>query len=287
MSLATVDGLDDPVLDVGLFGPDSVTWRVHAEPSLWIGGLRALFLQALHPLAMAGVDQHSVFENDWWGRLYRTGEYVGITTYGTTREAHEIAAHVRRAHRGLKGIEPESGQKYVVGDPKLLLWVHCGQVDSFLTSTRRAGLSLTDAEADRYVAEQAAAGALIGIPERMLPHSVADVAAYFDEVRSELRATEAARRGALRLLVPPMPKKVAALTPARPAWALLAALGFTSLPAWARRMYGLPPLPLADVGATVSSRALAIAVRTLPESLREGPHLRAARERLASAALPD
>lgn len=282
-SPAAVDAVADDPADFGLFGPDSVTWRVHAEPSLWIGGLRALFLQALHPLAMAGVEQHSVFENDWWGRLYRTGEYVGITTYGTTREAEQIAAHVRRAHRGLKGIEPESGQKYVVGDPKLLLWVHCGQIDSFLSSTRRAGLSLTDDEADTYVAEQAAAGALVGIPDRMLPRSVAEVLAYFEEVRPELRATEAARRGAVRLLVPPMPKKIAALTPARPAWALLATLGFSSLPAWARRMYGLPAVPLTDVGATVTSRALSIAVRTLPESLREGPHLRAARERLLAA----
>lgn len=272
------------VADAGLFGPDSVTWRVHAEPSLWIGGLRALFLQALHPLAMAGVAQHSVFENDWWGRLYRTGEYVGITTYGTTQEAHDIAAHVRGAHRGLKGIEPESGERYVVGDPKLLLWVHCGQIDSFLTSTRRAGLVLTDAEADAYVAEQTAAAVLVGVPLRMIPRSTAELAEYFVLVRPELRATEAARRGARRLLVPPMPRRVAALTPARPAWALLAALGFSTLPGWARRMYGLPGLPLTDLGATVTSRALSIAARNLPESLREGPHLRAARERLAATA---
>lgn len=281
---ATADptSVQAPVADAGLFGPDSVTWRVHAEPSLWIGGLRALFLQALHPLAMAGVAQHSVFENDWWGRLYRTGEYVGITTYGTTQEAYDIAAHVRRAHRGLKGVEPESGEKYVVGDPKLLLWVHCGQVDSFLTSTRRAGLDLSQPEADTYVAEQTAAAELVGIPLPMIPRTTAELTAYFDDVRPQLRATEAARRGACRLLVPPMPRRVVALTPARPAWALLAALGFSTLPGWARRMYGLPGLPLTDVGATVSSRALALAARTLPESVRVGPHLRAARERLAA-----
>jgi len=283
MTAQAPDDLLGDAVDYGLFGPDSVTWRVHAEPSLWIGGLRALFLQALHPLAMAGVAQHSVFENDWWGRLYRTGEYVGLTTYGTTQQAHDIAAHVRRAHRGLKGVEPESGEKYVVGDPKLLVWVHCGQVDSFLTSTRRSGLRLTDAEADTYVAEQTVAAALVGIPTRLIPQDVGELAAYFDEVRPELRATAAARQGARRLLVPPMPKRVVALTPARPAWALLAALSFGSLPAWARRMYGLPGLPLADFGATVTSRALSTAVRTLPESLREGPHLRAARERLAAA----
>jgi len=273
--------LADPA-DVGLFGPGSVTWRVHAEPSLWVGGLRALFLQALHPLAMAGVAQHSLFEDDWWGRLYRTGEYVGITTYGTTQEAQDIAAHVRRAHRGLKGIEPESGEKYVVGDPKLLLWVHCAQVDSFLTSTRRAGLSLSDAEADAYVEEQTAAAELVGIPARLLPHDLAALAAYFDEVRPGLRATEAARQGARRLLVPPMPKRVAMLTPARPAWALLAALGFSSLPTWARKMYGLPAVPLSDLGATVTSRALNVALRSLPESVRTGPHLRAARGRLSA-----
>lgn len=278
-----VDTTKTSGVDVGLFGPDSVTWRVHAEPSLWIGGLRALFLQALHPLAMAGVAQHSVFEDDPWGRLRRTGEYVGITTYGSTQEARDVADHVRRVHRGLKGVEPESGERYVVGDPRLLLWVHCSQVDSFLTTTRRSGLALTDEQADRYVAEQTTAAELVGIPAGRAPTDVAGLAAYFAGIRPELRVTAEARRAARFLLVPPMPRRILALTPARPAWTLLATLAFSTLPGWARRMYGLPGLAVGDLGATASSRALSIALRTLPGSLRNGPHLRAARERLAAA----
>ena len=183
-------------VDVGLFGPGSVTWRVQAEPILWVGGIRALFLQALHPLAMAGVAQHSSFQDDPWGRLRRTAEFVGVVTYGTTEEAQAAGEMVKRAHRGLQGIEPESGERYVVSDARLLLWVHCCQVDSFLSTVRRAGLGLTDEEADQYVAEQVAAAVLVGIPRQLVPASVEDLAAYFDRIQPELRATAAARDGA-------------------------------------------------------------------------------------------
>jgi uncharacterized protein (DUF2236 family) len=133
------------------------------------------------------------------------------------------------------------------------------------------------------VAEQTAAAELVGIPAGRSPTDVAGLAAYFAGIRPELRVTAEAKRAARFLLVPPMPKRVIALTPARPAWALLAVLAFSTLPGWARRMYGLPGLPIGDLGATASSRALSMALRTLPAPLRDGPHLRAARDRLAAA----
>ena len=268
-------------VDVGLFGPGSVTWRVQAEPILWVGGIRALFLQALHPLAMAGVAQHSSFRDDTWGRLRRTAEFVGVVTYGTTAEAVAAGEMVRRAHRGLRGVEPESGDRYVVSDPRLLLWVHCCQVECFLTTVQRAGLGLTAGESDRYVAEQVAAAEVVGIPRRIVPSSVADLTAYFEDVRPQLRSTEAARTAARFLLRPPMPARIATLTPARPAWALLAALAFASLPRWARRMYGLPAIAPTDLAIGLSCRVLASALNTLPATWRTGPHRRAALERLA------
>lgn len=280
MSLQT-EIVTGPRTDVGLFGPDSVTWRVQAEPILWVGGIRALFMQALHPLAMAGVAQHSSFRDDTWGRLRRTAEFVGVVTYGTTDEAVAAGEMVRRAHRGLRGIEPESGERYVVADPRLLLWVHCCQVECFLTTVQRAGLGLTAGESDQYVAEQVAAATIVGIPVRMVPSSVAELTTYFEDVRPQLRATEAARAGARFLLRPPMPIKIATLTPARPAWALLAALAFASLPGWARRMYGLPAVLPLDLATTLSSRALARTLNTLPATWRTGPHRRAALERIA------
>ncbi len=256
--------------DLGYFGPESVTWRVHADPVMWVGGLRALFLQALHPLAMAGVEQHSGFRNDPWGRLLRTADYVGVVTYGTKAEADRLAARVRRRHRLHAGVEPESGVGYAVDDPELLLWVHCCEVDSFLSTARRAGLRLSAEEADRYVAEQVRSARLAGIPAELAPRTTAGVEAYFQRLRPQLRLTAAARSAALFVLVPPMPAVTQLATPARPAWLGAAGLAFGLLPAWARRIYRLPGLPVTDAGATLAVRWLRLAIRMLLRRLEVG-----------------
>jgi uncharacterized protein (DUF2236 family) len=268
--------------DLGYFGPDSVTWRVHADPVMWVGGLRALFLQALHPLAMAGVEQHAGFRDDPWGRLLRTADYVGVVTYGTKEEADRTAARVRGRHRRHSGVEPESGMRYAVDDPELLLWVHCCEIDSFLGTARRAGLRLTAAQADRYVTEQVRAATLAGIPAEQAPRTVADVAAYFERMRPDLRLTAAARAAARFVLFPPMPIVTQLVTPARPVWVAVAGLAFSLLPRWARRTYRLPGVPVTDVTATVAVRWLRLAVRALPATVREGPHYRQAKARLAT-----
>ena len=267
--------------DLGYFGPDSVTWRLHADPMQWVGGVRALFLLALHPLAMAGVDQHSTFRDDPFGRLQRTGDYLGTVTFGTRAEADRAAARVRGVHRRVRGVEPESDTPYWAPDPKLLLWVHCGEIDSFLTIGRRAGVRLTEAEADRYVAEQVTAAELVGIPRELAPSSTAELADYFTRVRPQLRSTAAARATARWLFVPPMPTIVQVATPARAVWASAAGLAFASLPRWARRMYGSPGLPTTDLGASLTLRWLRTASVVLPPALREPPAYRAAKQRLA------
>ncbi|MFL6128204.1 MAG: oxygenase MpaB family protein [Mycobacteriales bacterium] len=268
--------------DLGYFGPDSVTWRIHAEPTQWVGGVRALFLLALHPLAMAGVDQHSAFRDDPLGRLRRTGDYLGAVTFGTRAEADRAAARVRSVHRGVRGIEPESGLPYDGSDPELLLWVHCGEIDSFLTIGRRAGLRVSTADASRYVAEQVRAATLVGIPPRLVPRSVAELETYFERMQPRLRTTSAARATARWLFVPPMPVLVQLATPARAAWLAAAGLAFATLPPWARRLYGSPAVPTTDVGASLTLRGLRFASRTLPGALRETPHYRQAKERLAA-----
>jgi uncharacterized protein (DUF2236 family) len=269
-------------LDLGYFGPDSVTWRIHADPMQWVGGVRALFLLTLHPLAMAGVDQHSAFRDDPLGRLRRTGEYLGAVTFGSRAEADRAAARVRGVHRRVRGIEPESGRPYDGSDPELLLWVHCGEIDSFLTIGRRAGLRIPAADADRYVAEQVRAAELVGIPGSLAPRSVAELDAYFERMQPRLGATAAARATARWLFVPPMPTLVQLATPARAAWLTAAGLAFATLPPWARRLYGSPGLPTTDLGASVTLRGLRVASRTLPPWLRETPHLRQAKARLAA-----
>lgn len=267
----------------GLFGPDSITWRVHADPTMGLAGLRALLLQAVHPLAMAGVAQHSDFRSDPWGRLFRTAEYVAVVSYGTTTQANRASARVRGLHRRLDGVEPESGAAYRVDDPELLRWVHCCEVDSFLSTFRRSGARLRHDEADRYLREQVRAAALVGVPAEDVPASVAELADYFQGMRPQLRVTAEARRAALFVLGPPMPRWVQFATPARPAWAGLAAAAFALLPRWTRRLYRLPGLPTTDLAASVYARALRGGLLVVPPMLRDGPHLRDARARLAAA----
>ncbi len=267
--------------DLGYFGPQSVTWRVHADPMQWVGGVRALFLLTLHPLAMAGVDQHSTYREDPIGRLQRTGDYLGAVTYGTRAEADRAAARVRGVHRRVRGVEPESNTPYWAPDPELLLWVHCGEIDSFLTIARRAGVAVSAADADRYVAEQVTAAELIGIPRHLVPASTAELADYFERTRPSLRLTAAARQTAKFLFLPPMPKLVQVATPARAVWASAAGLAFASLPRWARRLYRSPGLPTTDLGASVTLRGLRAASVVLPASIRHPPAYRAAQKRLA------
>jgi uncharacterized protein (DUF2236 family) len=258
--------------DVGLFGPESVTWRIHADPMFHVGGLRALFFQALHPVAMAGVAQYSRgFRDEMWQRLTSTSQFVATTTFGTTEEAEAAGARVRKIHAALPGVD----------EPDLLRWVHCCEVDSFLSVARRSGLKLTAEEADDYVAEQVRAGALVGLEPAALPRNVVELADYFEQIRPELALTPPAVDAAHRLLLPPMPAWVQTLTPARVAWTGAAALGFALLPGWARKLYRLPGFTTSDRAATAAARAMRPVLLALPSSVREGPTLRAARDRLA------
>lgn len=269
--------------DDGYFGPGSVTWRVLADPAAGPGGLSALFLQALHPLAMAGVDQHSDFHDSFWPRLQRTAEYVMTVTFADRARVDGAAARVRAAHEYVRGVDPVTGRPYAAGDEDLLRWVHVTEVSSFLEAARRAGAPISDAEADEYYREQVVAARLLGATD--VPASRAEVADYVAEVRHrDLRASATSRAAALRLLVPPMSLRTTLTTPARPAWSAIAALGFALQPRWARRMHGLPALPTTDVAATLSLRALRTAVLALPEDWRHGPVAREAlaRERAVS-----
>lgn len=268
--------------DRGLFGPDSVTWRVHADPTFAVGGLRALLLQALHPLPMAAVEQNGGFDADPWGRLTRTSQYLATITYGTEAEALRASARVRGIHRKLRGTNPFTGDEFRLDRPDLLLWVHCCEADSMLSVALRGGLDLSGDEADQYLAEQVRAAALVGIDEAVAPANRAQLAAYFEDVRPDLKITDAARRGARGVLTPPMPAWVRFLTPAGAAWGGLAALSMGLLPAWARRMYRLPGLGLTDKAATAALRALRSGALAVPVRFREGPTLKAARERLTA-----
>ena len=265
--------------DQGLFGPASVTWRLHSDATFAVGGLRALLLQALHPQAMAAVAQSGGFEAEYWGRLGRTSAYVATITYGTTKDAERVAARVRGIHRKLRGTDPFTGEVFRVDRPDLLLWVHCCEVESLLSTAIRGGMPLTDEQAEQYVAEQVRSAELVGLDAAQVPASRAELADYFHRVRPVLRVTEDARRAFRAAVAPPMPGWVQLLTPARPAWGGLAALSISLLPGWARRMYRLPGLGVTDFAATAALRALRTGAKVLPEKVLTGPIVTEAKAR--------
>ena len=260
--------------DPGLFGPDSVTWRVHAAPSMLVGGLRALLVQALHPLAMAAVHQHSDYRDDPWGRLRRTATYVATTTFGSTEQAEAAGAQVRRVHRYIRGTDPVTGRAYSAEDPDLLLWVHCVEVHSFLTAYRRYGGSLSDADADRYLVEMTRAAALVGLGAGAVPVTVADLREWLQDVDG-LAVTPEARRAMRLVLAPPMP------LPLRPLWAIPGVAALALLPRRLRAMYGIPTVPPADAAVRVAAGGL---FRALGFVSPGAPQVRAARARVREQA---
>lgn len=243
--------------DLGLFGPSSVTWRVHSEPCTLIGGLRALLIQALHPVAMAAVSQHSDYRTDPWGRFRRTSDYLVTTVFGSTEQAQASARKVRAVHRRVSGFDGVTGRWYRADDPDLLLWVHAVQVDSFLTAYRRYAARLDDREADRYVREMVLAAELLGLAAEDVPATLDDLKAYLQGMDPVLCLTPAAKEGMRYVLSPPLP------LPARPLWALASASAVALLPPRVRSLYGLRWAPLADAPLRVSTFGMFKAMRLL------------------------
>src|SRR6476619_2054526 len=173
------------------FGPDRPIRAVHADSSMFVGGIRAILLQSLHPLAMAGVAQHSDYRHDPGGRMRRTAQFVSTTTFGSTAEAEAAIERVRHIHRRVRGVSA-AGVPYRADDPALLAWVHATEVDSFWRAYRRYGGGpgehrVPRTEADRYVAEMAVVARRIGVQDP--PQSAAELRAYLVEMRPVLRAT--------------------------------------------------------------------------------------------------
>ena len=183
---------DQPLGDAGLFGPDSMVWRIHADfPSMMTGGICALMLQTLHPLALAGVWDHSNFRGDLLGRLRRTAAFVAGTTYASTSEAQRLIARVAGIHRHVAG-QAEDGRPYAATDPQLLTWVHTTEMLSFVRGYQRyRDAALPLAVQDRYYAETSRVAEALGA--RAVPKSVAEVEAYFESVQPDLEFSARSR----------------------------------------------------------------------------------------------
>ncbi|MFF5257306.1 oxygenase MpaB family protein [Actinomadura viridis] len=256
--------------DHGLFGPGSVTWRVMGEPVLMVGGIRALLLQALHPHSMWGTAQNSELMDPHaaWARLARTVEFVRIRTWGTEEEIERVGRRVRKLHSKLTGLDLRTGETFAIDEPENLLWVHMGEVDSYLDVARRAGVPLSDADADRFVDEQRRAAAVVGLDPADVPASVAEMKAYYRDMRTRIWACREAREGMLRMFNPNVPRNLLPLKLAAPGLGLLVV---ATLPRWARRMYGLPGLPTSDLAATLTLKGLYRTTHAIPEHMRYQP----------------
>ena len=242
LARAYVRAVPEHPADDGLFGPRSVVWRLNRDRSFPLAGMRSLMLQALHPLAMAGVAQHSAWKEDPFGRLAATSSYLLTTTYGDTASALAAAAWVRKVHTRVRGVDPETGLPYSAEDPALLLWVHAGMVDSSVEVARRYGRPYEAAELDRYVAEMTRFAEIVGVPSEDVPTTAASLRAYLESVEL-VRATPAAREAIAIVLDPPD------LDPElRDLWHDLGQVAVGTLPGWAREMYGFaaPPAELME-----------------------------------------
>lgn len=221
------------------FDTDSEIVRVHGDASMFIGGIRAILLQTMHPAAMQAVADHSGYRGDMWGRLARTSTFLAVTTFGTAEHAEQSVRAVRTIHERVTGTMPD-GTAYAASDPHLLAWVHAAEVDSFLLAHQAYGARPLDAAGcDAYVAQAGEIAGRLGVLDP--PQTVAELRTVLDDFRPELRATDEAR-AAVRFLVlhPDLP------IAARPAYGVLIAAGIALMPRWTRRPLRLPWLPVAE-----------------------------------------
>jgi uncharacterized protein (DUF2236 family) len=254
-----------PSLGERWFAEDRPIRQVHSDSAMFIGAIRALLLQSLHPLAMAAVAQHSDYRGDPWGRLQRTSHFVGITTFGRTADAQQAIARVRAIHQRVTGTAPD-GRPYAASDPHLLTWVHIAETDSFLRAYTCFGTRPLDgAGRDGYVADMARIGAELGVPDP--PRTEAELADRIRAYRPELAATVEAREAARFLLVrPPVPVIV------RAPYGVLAAAAVSLLPGWARRLLYLPRLPVTEtVLVRPAGHAMLYAIRWAITAPRPAP----------------
>lgn len=254
LSLGQLD-LENPPGDPGLFGPGSAPWRVHRDfPSMLIGGISALMLQMLHPLALAGVWDHSNFRQDMLGRLRRTSQFIAGTTFGSTQDANWLIDKVIRIHQNVNGTAPD-GRTYAASDPALLTWVHVAEVSQFLAAhLRYVNPSMPGAEQDRYYDEIALIAIRLGA--RDVPRSCEQVAGYLSQQRAGLVCDDRCREVIRLLLDAPAPSRLA-----KPAGQVMMHAGIDLLPDWARLQLGLAAYPAARHAAHALAPVLRWAVR--------------------------
>ena len=266
-------------MDDGLFGPDSVSWRVHRETTVLFGGARAILMHAAHPLVIAGARQTGFYDRDPWRRLERTLTLTYAITFGTTDEAARAAGRINDVHHRVHGVDPVTGLAYDAFDPELLLWVHACLVDSALRFEELTVGGLSADERQRFHEEQMSATELLHLPREHIPPTVGALRAYIDEVVASgaLRVTDASRRVADLFRDPPRDAQW------RPILRRVAGWAFGTLPSPLRRAYGVRWNPVREARLRTELRALRAFRPTIPRRFRwiEPAHLAERRIRQA------
>jgi uncharacterized protein (DUF2236 family) len=267
--------------DTGLFGPDSLTWRVNREGALLLGGGRALLLQVAHPLVAAGVAQHSNYREDPFGRLYRTLDTVTTIVFGTTPEAKAAAARLHRVHTRVKG-EAHDGTPYVATDPELLMWVHATLVDTSLLVYENYIGPLSLDERERYYQEQTLLGEQYGIPREQQPATYRDFNDYFDETVNggTLQVTDSLRDVSAATMRPKLPVPFLG----RPVVEYFNLVTTALMPAWLREELGLAWGPRRERVHAAQRNVIRRLIPVLPSLLRDFPPARSAERRARAAA---
>jgi uncharacterized protein (DUF2236 family) len=247
----------------GLFGPGTMTWRIHSDPLIGLAALRSLALRVLHPEGLPAVFATARRVDDPWDRLTWTLRHLGVTTFGNGAEVAVAGARMRAVLMQINGMT-DNGEQYRGDDPDLVRWLHCCQVASFVEVTRRGGLELTAAETDTYLREQRRMATVWGLEPDEVPASRSELTRYFRAVRPRLRMTAPARAFIDAIITPGLPEMMALTQPNRPVWAPVAGLAFGTLPSWARRLYSSPP---STGPAALGSSATTVALHTLRDSL--------------------
>jgi uncharacterized protein (DUF2236 family) len=253
-----------PRADPGLFGPDSLSWRVHRETTVLFGGARALLMHAAHPLVIAGATETGFYERNPWKRLERTLALTYALTFATSEEALAAADRINEVHRRVRGVDRVTGKPYDAMDPDLLLWVHACLVDSALLFEQLTVGRLTAKERERFHREQMVGAELLGLSRDRVPSTVAGLRAYIDDVvaGSDLRVTEAARRVAALIRSPPREAEW------RPVLRAVAWWAFGTLPPGLRTMYGVRWGPGRAAAMRASLAALRAGRPAIPRRFR-------------------
>ncbi|WP_312165424.1 oxygenase MpaB family protein [Phenylobacterium sp.] len=260
-----------PKGDPGLYGPDSMAWRVHANPvALAVGGVAAVILELAEPRVRSGVWEHSTFARDPLTRIRRTGEATMITTYGPTAEAQARIAMVARMHQRVSGSTPD-GEAYHALDPELATWVHVTAAYGFLEAYRRyVDPAVSRADQDRYYAEGAAVGRAFGALDP--PTSVAGVERALQAMRPRLAPHPIVTQflGIVRR-TSPMGPVGRALQP------LVVEASLDLLPPGIAHQLGLRGSPSRLAAANLALRAMAAAARLAPGDIPRQAHARMGR----------